>query len=901
MVRKVLKGGVTTGNTLRSTPSRQYVSQSGITFSTTGTTSAHIKQEFVEANFLGFDGIFYSLNKKGRWLLPELIKDEIETSLTKLKCSVALIESHKLNKENNCLGYYTNKGRTNKVIPKKGKYINRPSEGKLNGTQNKTESRKRRRIRGNNSGQEEQTKVDADVPLLVYDVVYPCPAQSSIASNPKFTKNESDDSLVKHKSKHSRNLRKFQEDITSVNDELEYIQDVSDADDEVSYEDEIYMNSGTRSKICDFFTHSLNRNGNMDKSKQRKLRSGLKCQKKINDEGRLKHLKRRPIRVDYSSNLFVFDAENEPVPIEMNIPNDNTPNYIPVDIILPKYQVESSHLSKHFPKVVFTECNPRKFIIDITEDIKERLKHTKPFKRTILQKLDLTSFVVFGFKKSYDDHHDVYRVHLNIATHISTVRIETLFDMMLTDLGDVLNRCVLYFETMSPESFHTKELLDLTYTPPVQYDIIRPFVQKTANCVYPESMVLTEMFDDVDAVDFEWIMIDDDQEERCCNICFENISSQSIRPSTSLRSCGHWFCDGCWREHLLNNFRAGLKKCLCPEYDCDKEVDDWTMVTLVNIRDIKRRQIRNITVNMTTSRSSKWCPNKMCGRIMQNLSCSGSTILCKCGTVVCFSCMKEGHWPSTCEQFSTYERKLRAYNEILGFDSTSIPVVRVRGKHCPECNTFIVKNGGCPQMKCSMCGTYFCWSCCKKPRDHSLTNCRYISQNHGTVLQDVRHVERELSGAEPKSDMYTMAVKCRMDRRPSHIKEFKKKSDEFKARIKSWLKKQNNETLRMSDVDDMFTDIVNIKTELNFVSEFCFVVADCEENKNILKCFQRAASRLQTLGDDIRDSLVISISPDFRKMLSDLMSLRDRSRTAILSVVTLMSRIQSNDINAHQH
>ncbi|XP_050394946.1 uncharacterized protein LOC126812532 [Patella vulgata] len=235
MVRKVLKGGVSTGNTLRSNPSRHYASQSGITFSTSGTTSAHKKQEFEEANFLGFDGIFYSLNKKGRWLLPELIKEEIETSLTKLKYSVALIESHKLNKENNCLGYYTNKGRTKKVIPKKGKYINRPNEKNLNGAQNKTEN----------------------VPLLVYDVVYPCPAQSSIVSNPKFIKNESDHSLIKHKIKHRRNQRRFLEDITSVEDELEFIQDVSDADDAVSYEDEIYMNTGTRSEICDFLTHSL--------------------------------------------------------------------------------------------------------------------------------------------------------------------------------------------------------------------------------------------------------------------------------------------------------------------------------------------------------------------------------------------------------------------------------------------------------------------------------------------------------------------------------------------------------------------------------------------------------------------------------------------------------------------
>ncbi|XP_050394902.1 uncharacterized protein LOC126812520 [Patella vulgata] len=894
MVRKVLKGGVSTGNTVRSNPSRHYASQSGITFLTSETTSAHIKQEFEEANFLGFDGIFYSLNKKGRWLLPELIKEEIETSLTKLKCSVALIESHKLNKENNCLGYYTNKGRTKTVIPKKGKYINRPNEKKLNGAQNKTESKKRRRLRGNNSGQEEQTTVDADVPLLVYDVVYPCPAHSSIVSNPKFIKNESDHSLIKHKIKHCRNQRRFLEDITSVEDELEFIQDVSDADDAVSYEDEIYMNTGTRSEICDFLTHSLDRNVNIDKSKQRKLRSGLKCQKKTNDEGRLKHLKRRPIRVEYTPNLSVFDAENES--IEINIPNLPSPEYIPVDIILPKHQVESCYLLEHFPKVVFAECSPRKFIIDITEGIKEQLKHTKPFKRTILQKFDLTSFVVFAFKKIYDDHHDIYSVHLNIPTHTSTVRIETLFDMMLTDMDDVLNRCVLYFETMSPESFHTKDILDLTYTPLVQYDIIRPFVQKTVNCVYPESMVLTERSYDVDAVDFEWIMIDDDQEERCCNICFEDISSNSTLSSTSLRCCGHWFCDGCWREHLLNNFRAGLQKCLCPEYDCDKEVDDWTMVTLVNIRDIKRRQTRNITVNLTTSNSSKWCPNKRCGRIIQNLSCSGSTILCKCGIEVCFNCMREGHWPATCEQFSTYERKLRAYN---GIDCTTIPVVRVRGKHCPQCNNFIVKNGGCPNMMC-ICGTCFCWSCGRKSSEHRMY-CKPSGRNLGTVLRDVRHIERELAGAEPKSNMYMMAVKCRMYRRPSHIKGFKKKSEQFKSRIKSWLKKQNNETLGMNSIDDLFTDIVNIKTELNFVSEFCFVAAACEENKNILKCFQRAASRLQTLGDNISDSLVISISPDFRKMLSELMSLRDRSRTAILSVVTLMSRIQRNSVSAQQH
>ncbi|KAK6195801.1 hypothetical protein SNE40_001156 [Patella caerulea] len=902
MVRKIYRGGVSTGNTLRVSNSRflqQYASEAGITCSVSDVPDeAKIK----EAKFLDQNGVFYSLNKKRRWLLPDLIKEEIATSLSECECKVSLLELHKLNKPNNCVGYFVNKGHTRCVLPNKTTYLNRKSVVKVNDRPKKRHNRNIYRRGGNHN---DIILPEEDGPSVEYNVVYPGSLESAI-SDPRtllteYSKNNTWEQASKNRGKKQRRLLKTTEDeINSVESDLDFIQNVCEVDEKVS--EEVYANSGTTSRLYDFFQRARHAgNGTSTKKKpKRKRNNSQNPAVSANPENKRKHLKL--LHEEYLSKQTPGDGEDiEPYYTKKTLTESLA---IPVDVILPKYEVESSYLENKFANnICFVECHPRKFTIDITENIKKQLKHSQNFKRTILQKLDLTSFVVFAFKKNYDNNHDIYRVHLNMATHISTVRIKTLFDMIFTNMDDVLNRCFVYFDTLPPESFLLKDVVEINYTPTVDFNNIRPYVQMKSNSIFPETLTLTKSsIENHEAVDFEWVLADD-LEERCCNVCFENISTESCISSTSLLSCGHAFCDDCWREHLLNNFRAGLQKCLCPEYDCNTEVDVWTMVTLVNIRDIKRRQTRKITDDIdNSSLTLKWCPNKRCGRILQNLNTpddSGMTVVCKCGRDVCFSCTREGHWPASCEQFAFYFNKLNAFgHDVLSLNDT-VPAIQVYGKHCPKCNKFIEKNGGCPSMVC-VCGASFCWSCVKLWSEHtSRDNCYSKKDSEGTQKKIIRHIEREVTGDlnPAESKLYHMALANRTERQSQKIKHLQSKVDEYKCRVKCWMVKNNisNCDLGLKDphnsIDDFLKAMINLKIELNYVSEFCFVILDSERDKKSrpIQSIRFAAHRLQVLSERLYD-LLCNGNLSHLKNISQLLSMRDTAISSIMSVSALVCK-----------
>ncbi|XP_050394896.1 uncharacterized protein LOC126812512 [Patella vulgata] len=902
MVRKIYRGGVSTGNTLRVSNSRflqQYASEAGITCSVSDVPD---ETKIKEAKFLDQNGVFYSLNKKGRWLLPDLIKEEIATGLSECECKVSLLELHKLNKPNNCVGYFVNKGHTRRVLPNKTTYLNRKSVVKVNDRPKKRHNRNIYRRGGNH---DDIIHPEKDGPSVEYHVVYPGSLGSAI-SDPRtllteYSKNNTWDQASKNRGKKQRRLLKTTEnEINSVESDLDFIQNVCEVDEKAS--GEVYKNCGTASKLSDYFQRAR-RAGNGTSTKKKSKRKHNNSQNAVvssNPEHKTKHLKL--LHEEYLSKQTTIDVEDiEPNYTEKTLTESLV---IPVDVILPKHEVGSSYLENKFANTIcFAECHPRKFTIDITENIKKQFKHSHNFKRTVLQKFDLTSFVVFAFKKNYDNHHDVYRVHLNMATHISTVRIETLFDMMLTDMDDVLNRCFVYFDTLPPESFLLKDVVEIKCTPSVDFDNIRPYVQMKSNSIFPETLVFTKTtVANTYAVDFEWVLAND-SEERCCNICFENISTQSCISSTSLLSCGHVFCDGCWREHLLNNFRAGLQKCLCPEYDCDKDVDVWTMVTLVNIRDIKRRQTRKITDNIDNSSPTlKWCPNKRCGRILQNLNSaddSGMAVVCKCGRDVCFSCTREAHWPASCEQFAFYFNKLNAFgHDVLSYNDT-VPAIQVYGKHCPKCNKFIEKNGGCPSMVC-VCGAQFCWSCVKLWSDHtSRDNCYVKKDSEGTMKKIIRHIEREVTGVlnPAESKLYHMALANRTERQHQKIKHLQLKVDEYKCRVKCWMAKNNMSNCDLglknpnNSIDDFLKAMINLKIELNYVSEFCFVILDSERDKKsgIIQSIRFAAVRLQALSERFYD-LLCNDNFSHLKTVSKLISLRETATSSIMTVSALVCK-----------
>lgn len=81
-----------------------------------------------------------------------------------------------------------------------------------------------------------------------------------------------------------------------------------------------------------------------------------------------------------------------------------------------------------------------------------------------------------------------------------------------------------------------------------------------------------------------------------------------------------------------------------------------------------------------------------------------------CGEEFCFS-HSNAHIGGTCAEFESRHQEENRVNEAAIAQDT---------KPCPNCGIRISKLAGCNHMKCTTCGTSFCWLCGKKVEDSDL-------------------------------------------------------------------------------------------------------------------------------------------------------------------------------------
>lgn len=190
MVKKASKFEVHSGNSLKASNSKHtklYCKQSLLIRKYDMSNSAEFKPKDLDCQLcdwdVGHNNVSYSLNKKGRWKLPELIKDHIHSDEVKDQdVKVSLLEHHKLKRQANCVSYHTSKGETTSITAKKGYFdqgsvIGRRTPRQRNGRRNRQTPR-----------EEDEAVVETSPvePQIVYEVFYPCKKTSSITHNPKY-------------------------------------------------------------------------------------------------------------------------------------------------------------------------------------------------------------------------------------------------------------------------------------------------------------------------------------------------------------------------------------------------------------------------------------------------------------------------------------------------------------------------------------------------------------------------------------------------------------------------------------------------------------------------------------------------------------------------------------------
>ena len=123
----------------------------------------------------------------------------------------------------------------------------------------------------------------------------------------------------------------------------------------------------------------------------------------------------------------------------------------------------------------------------------------------------------------------------------------------------------------------------------------------------------------------------------------------------------------------------------------------------------------------------KWCPANQCRLVVKvtippasSLVNNGHVtsakpvpIMCGCGTMWCFKCLQDAHWPATCKDAQVFREKNKGYAKTIrnGLARNAPSILSVQVKKCPSCLYPIEKGLGCPHMVCGLCNKEFCWNC----------------------------------------------------------------------------------------------------------------------------------------------------------------------------------------------
>lgn len=454
-------------------------------------------------------------------------------------------------------------------------------------------------------------------------------------------------------------------------------------------------------------------------------------------------------------------------------------------VLLPTDDVTLTSLKDCFGQNYFeAACRPRKFVLDITSDVRELLKK-RGVQATVADNMDdAVSYLIFVHDGFYDDELDVYKVFLNsrLRQGLLPVQINTK-DHQDLHRGTVMNLIS-----------HTMDFVDGIVSDHMEQNHFQAVINKVRTLsserqlkhhlgsseAYVSSVQrVFQLGSAVPVVTLPSLLDMLQEEPTFCDVCYDDVSPLTLdsAAATALLKCGHRVCDSCWSQHIHSPLHQGFVRVTCPGYDCQEEVNVGVLLSVATLDTVEKLLQRQEEIRIGCSETEKWCPNQSCGRVIHFQPSSASweseiqqDVLCACGTHVCFQCLSPAHWPATCKQAEEYRTKLatttfpdreaevhddRLFDQEAKFkrELEKNRTMIVEGKHCPRCKSFVFKSGGCAQMVCR-CGQMFCWYCAKPGYSHpDRRSCVDIKQEKKlTTTITVRHLEAGKSLEEQKKE-----------------------------------------------------------------------------------------------------------------------------------------------------
>ncbi|CAF1307476.1 unnamed protein product [Rotaria sordida] len=231
-----------------------------------------------------------------------------------------------------------------------------------------------------------------------------------------------------------------------------------------------------------------------------------------------------------------------------------------------------------------------------------------------------------------------------------------------------------------------------------------------------------------------------------CSICCDTLSTND---AYQLLPCHHTLCHSCLTSYIRTSISSAtysssnILPITCFQQNCSTQLNSSLLQAFLSYEIYQSYSQSLIDRHLFSSGNYRKCPSRICSNllIVDDKTKSSSSLMCSCGQRVCSECLEEYHFPATCQQYKLYVTRLReSGDDLLSLskigDNSSCYVAE--GKNCPNCGEFVEKNGGCPHMTCK-CGNEYCWMCLKRWSTHNYSMCFNIPESSHELRSSTRN------------------------------------------------------------------------------------------------------------------------------------------------------------------
>jgi hypothetical protein len=202
-------------------------------------------------------------------------------------------------------------------------------------------------------------------------------------------------------------------------------------------------------------------------------------------------------------------------------------------------------------------------------------------------------------------------------------------------------------------------------------------------------------------------------QDAACEICTEQGSDICKR-----QCCNVIACEDCTTRYIEDKIKE--RNINVPCLKCDTLMTDDEIRAGLNENKHLQGIFEELLLDINLKKEGivrKKCPK--CGVFHQlykhqaeseTVKEHGIRIVCQCGCAWCFPCHMTWHAGVTCHEVQTGDlTELTKWAE--GEDCNGSGRSQAKAKPCPGCRTFIQRSDSCLRMKCTVCGSAFCYAC----------------------------------------------------------------------------------------------------------------------------------------------------------------------------------------------